>query len=135
MRQYSPATARQAPTDRNPTKVQNGSTGNAVVGAATFTLTDYTVPAGRVAQVTLALFAIVTVALAAGQTLSCGVTITTNIHARGTAPAAPVGTTIELNPFPYYLRAGDRIVVTVSVTAGAGVASTSGGIEGVEYDA
>ncbi len=135
MRQYSPATARQAPTDRNPTKVQNGSTGNAIAGGASVTLTDYTVPAGRVAQVTLDVSAVVTVVLAAAQFLSCAVQITTFIHARRTGPAAAAGTTIQLGAFTYFLKAGDRIIVSASENAGAGTSEASGGIEGVEYDA
>src|SRR6266511_1819403 len=126
MRQYSPATARQAPTDRNPTKVQNGSTGNAIAGGASVTLTDYTVPAGRVAQVTLDVSAVVP---AAAQFLSCAVQITTFIHARRTGPAAAVGTTIQLGPFTYFLKAGDRIIVSASENAGAGTSEASGGIE------
>ncbi len=96
MRQYSPATARQAPTDRNPTKVQNGSTGNAIAGA---------------------------------------VQITTFLHARRTGPAAAAGTTIQLGAFTYFLKAGDRIIVSASENAGAGTSEAGGGIEGVEYDA
>jgi len=135
MRQYSPSTARQAPTDRNPTKVQNGSTGNAIAGGASVTLTDYTVPAGRVAQVTLDVFAVVTAVLAAGQFLSFAVQITTFIHGRRTAAAAALGTFIQLGPFTYFLRAGDRIIVSASENVGAGTSEASGGIEGVEYDA
>ncbi len=140
MRQYTPATARQFPTDRNPTTISVGPTARQnVAGAATVTLATYTVPAGRRALITgMDDFAIVTTVLAAGQfaqLLIRRVTSTTILAFAESAAAAALGTSLRTSHPGLYLVAGEGVEVLASLQAGAGTLDAAGGIGGVEFDA
>ncbi len=141
MRQFSPATTRQAPVDRNPTKI-SAHANAAVPGATIQDLAAYTCPASRRAEIRVAFVSgVVTTALAAGQVADLEVLYqdnlpTTHIVVLKRLPtAAPVGTDRDVTVPGFFLAATQAITTRVATSAGAGVIFGAGGLEGVEYDA
>jgi len=103
---------------------------------------DYTVPANRRAIIGHVHQAIrVTTALVAGQYAFSELRVTPNLA--GVQPsfhlysdtAAPVGSHNDRNLGEFYLSAGDRLAIDITVTAGAGAVESTIGAYGIEFDA
>ncbi len=141
MRQYTPATARQYPTDRAPLTVAKGTT-VAQAGGGTTTIGTYTVPAGRRARVTwVAGSLLLTIALAAGQFASIVINLTPNGGGLTQAKVCELPATEPITEHANFsgpgpeLGAGDVFSVAVTVDVGAGAARAGAFFALVEYDA
>jgi len=139
VRIFGPTGVRQFPSDRNPTRlVQGGASAHG--GGTTITYVNYTVPAGRRADIYMARgWYLVTVVLAAGQTesahLDYSVPATPNVVVVQSQAAAAVGDRQQWEAEHLFLTATDQIVIQGTLSAGAGTVVDGGGISGVEYDA
>ena len=141
MRQYGPTSPRNIPTDRNPVTIALGGTQPLAGGAGAATFVTYTVPAGRRAILWAQANMIVTVAFAAAQTCNTEVDVTPNGGAL--APVAqcrfetlePLSSKNQSPSVTLQLKAGDLVVIKVTIGAGAGAVNATGGLQGVEYDA
>jgi len=139
MQLFGPSGIRAFPTDRGPTTVANGAAIGTLGGGLGSTVATYTVPLARRAIVVAHGFFVVSTALAVGQAADIQVRVTpsgggiqtTAFDRRiGSALDQRAAVAVEL----IQLRPGDLVEVRAELTAGVGVITTTGGIQGVEYD-
>ncbi len=137
MRVTFPIGTRSFPTDRNPTPITIG-TGQQMVGGFNAQIVNYTCPALRRAILSADLGAVVTTALAAGQT---GVVQLQQTGMVGGAPtsffqsAAAIGVREVQAQQDIYVSAGQQVIILGVLGAGVGVLQATAGLHGVEYDA
>jgi len=137
MRIAFPSGTRNLPTDRNPLTIKQGGS-QVATGLVTLTMTTYTVPALRRAELVVTISGIVQVAQAAGQNGLVAVTVTGQA---ASSPAirflggAPIQTADWRQTGTIYLAAGDQVQTQVLNAAGVGSIVADGAAFIVEYDA
>lgn len=137
MRIAFPSGVRNFPTDRNRLVIALGQSVQQAGGGST-TIVTYTCPGLRVAILSADLGAVVTTALAAGQTGIVQLQHTGMVTGAPTSffqAAAAIGTREAQSQANIYVSAGQTVLILVTVGAGVGVLQSTAGLHGVEYDA